>query len=129
MKQLYIYTDGNQPNPSDLLRQATASLNPVELRLDRDLRKHSTHHPGVEAVIELSDGSIIEIQDPNAVVTAFNSAPDPVPPPPPPPPPSPVLPLPEDVRARTIAKKGEGNLSQQDRDALLIYLATKVAGS
>jgi hypothetical protein len=121
MKKLYIYTDGNQPQASDALRQATASLNPIELRLDHDFRKHNTQYSGVEAVIELSDGSILEVPNPGAVVAAFTNAPDPVPLH------APVAASPQETRAQAILKKGEGNLSAQDRDALLIYLAAKVA--
>lgn len=77
MKTLYIYTDGNNPEKSDALRQAAQAIDPlfVELRLDTDYRKHTTNYAGIEAVIDV-DGTVIEVQEPTKLSTIWQATAD-----------------------------------------------------
>lgn len=124
MKTLYFYSDINQTTASTSFRAVlqAASLSFTELVLGRDFRKHSTVYPGIEAVIDIDGVVYQEISNATQVQAALNAAPSSLPAP------APVIALSSPIsatRAQTLLRKGEGNLSQQDRDALLIYLASK----
>lgn len=83
MKLLFLYTDGNDPKGSDLLRNAAKGIPFQEIRLDKDLRIHDTKNPGVIGVIEIDGRVIIEVF-PDELQDAWATSPDTLPTPDPP---------------------------------------------